>query len=246
MPTDRSHEPGVLRMLRQVFCLEGRIQSKIPARQHGHREAVLLKKGLQLRRLVGEAIHGRGTKLDAFETERRDVLDGLDVISAPGNGGVAKGNPGGCAKGRRGRGGARRQQEVPASSFHRPWKPDFTRKILNPQAPGRRSSEATFRAVRPSLAVGPRKLAVHRPDPGIMTRDAAQPSQPLRAQLLRPIAGRRCMAACASDVDGVSLRDQPSGDRYRPRRRGAQGARGIGPRRNDARHPCARRARPAV
>ena len=58
-------------------------------------------------------IDGRGAKLDAFEAERGDVLDRLDVVAAPGNRGVADGDlRGGAKRRRRGRRGAGGENEL--------------------------------------------------------------------------------------------------------------------------------------
>ena len=110
-----AYELRVFRVFRQVFSLEGGIQTEISAREHRHREVVLVKQRLELLGLGGKPIDRRGPQLNALEAERGDVLNGLDVVAAPGDGRVAEGDARGSSQGyrRRQRGGSRRQEVAP-------------------------------------------------------------------------------------------------------------------------------------
>ena len=110
----RADESRVVHVQRELIPLDSGIADEIAAREDSERQMMLAEQIAQRLRTVAERRHRRRPKLDALVTDRRDVLDRLHVVTAPGDRRVADRYPRRRLQSQRGAGGAHDGKEVPA------------------------------------------------------------------------------------------------------------------------------------
>ncbi len=89
-PADVLDELRVPDMLLDLGLLRGGVDPHVSARERDHRQAMFLKEIAKSAGAIAVGLEDVRPQLDAGKTERGDVLDRLDILAAPGDGGVAE------------------------------------------------------------------------------------------------------------------------------------------------------------